>query len=354
MWPFWLLPSRKSAAQWSSHLPQHHGTNGCCTVPGAILPCCYCSDCSILILFNLQDHVLQDLDGCCSMPADSACQCCRTALKECPSRATKVSVISTLCTLIRSGTGFVQGAVLWCSPDPSFRCHVRLDVYIKPDVLTGTIPWEPHRPAGDVFSHMIPATESTMRDALACPLCAHQCQPGSASAQACCLCAPQRENKPQTHACEGGDASPYAVSATWRQNAEQPWHFPTADLQERVKDCLTPPAKHETSTAPFNLHTCFEQLPNWLVVASEYPPLPPSKPGMSSVANALPRPETAPLSLRSQQKLFPCLPVLPLSVCHGIWNMLHDQEQHGLVQPIQILSTMTSRPLALCPYYVVP
>jgi hypothetical protein len=206
---------------------------------------------------------------------------CRTMLQECPSRATaatKGSVVATLHNLHRSGRCQVQGAVLCCSSGPDFRCHLRLDLYVKSDAITGALPWEPNRSLGCMFSSMIPATQTTVQDATACPLCASLSEQSAGQQEACCLCS-QEHQPEQEHNTECQRATE-GVPGQHVQGSEHQWNLSASDLRARVLDSLLAPAKSESNAAPFKLHSCFEELPNWLVVASEYPPIPPPRPGV--------------------------------------------------------------------------
>jgi hypothetical protein len=200
-------------------------------------------------------------------------------LHECPSRASaaiKGSVVANLFNLHRSGRCHVQGAVLRCSPGPDFRCHLRLDLHVKPDTITGVLPWEPNRSVGCIFSSVIPATQATVQDAACCPLCAIRSESGTQQ-EACCLCAQEHQSKlTRNEAC---DTAVQDALDEHFQVSEQLWHLSASDLRARVLDCVTEPAKSDSNAAPFKLHSCFEELPNWLVVASQYPSLPPSRPG---------------------------------------------------------------------------
>lgn len=245
----------------------------------------HCAGCAISLMLLSQNYcfllsALKYLELCRPLSAKSAIATCRTALEELPSRATKGNVTSTLCKLVCARRCHVQGAVLWCSPGPDVRCHVRLDLYLNSDVLTDALPWEPLRIAGEIFSHVIPATHNTMHDALVCPLCAHHSQAGVPQELTCCLCS--RERQEEAHTYETPDTSDAVISDRWELTDDEQWNLSAEDLRARVQDSLAAPDKSESNTAPFNLHTCFEQLPNWLVVASEYPPLPPPKPGTAT------------------------------------------------------------------------
>lgn len=199
-------------------------------------------------------------------------------LQECPSRsssATKVSVVATLHNLHRSGRCHVQGAVLCCSPGPEFRCHLRLDLCIKRDAITGALPWDSHHSAGELFSSIIPATQATMHDATVCPLCA--LLPEDSGVHACFLCSLDQQ-QPVLQPCSASHTSGYTYHRRVQTEDEQ-WHMSASDLRARVLDSLVEPVNSDTNAAPFKLHSCFEELPNWLVIASEYPPLPPVQPG---------------------------------------------------------------------------
>lgn len=145
--------------------------------------------------------------------------------------------------------------------------------------MNGALPWASHRSAGDVFSSMIPATQATIQNRQACPLCANLSHPttGAVEIESCCLCS--LEHQPELQAREGKDNAIDEVRPV--QAVEPQWQLSKADLRARVLDSLVAPATSESNAAHFKLHSCFDELPNWLVVASEYPPLPPARPGMS-------------------------------------------------------------------------
>ena len=68
-------------------------------------------------------------------------------------------------------------------------------------------------------------------------------------------------------------AAPVEPGSRWQAHGLQ---------DSRLKDVLLPPAncKADGHSSPFKLHECFEELPNWLIACSQFPPLPPAQKGM--------------------------------------------------------------------------
>lgn len=165
-----------------------------------------------------------------------------------------INIAQALSQLTSSNKSRCEGRVLSCTPQNDHHtCKLRLDLYVRAEVLEGLLRWDAGRAAADVFARLIPVTDATRSSPDACPDCAEDIQ-------STCVCKPATRSTPRGLAStDGNDSalSPHANTGLARgDNAQQ---------------------VPEDHAASFKLHECFEELPNLVTTPVEYPPAPPRR-----------------------------------------------------------------------------
>ena len=184
-------------------------------------------------------HPLARQTTCLVRPALVACR--GTTLHEVPSVAT-VGTSHAIATSLHFLRHANSCRLAVCVLSRRERAHVlRVDVWLRTEVLEGLVPWKPSKHVGELFARLVPARPETAASPCACPLCVGAAAAATAPCAACGGAAP------------GGGAG-----------------------AERALETLTPrdPA---APAEPFQLKDCILQLPNWVLETPALPAPPPAR-----------------------------------------------------------------------------